>query len=182
LTSGLDVGRGRRDRRPRVASWQAPRRVLALWAAAVLAIAGIGCGDSDSGSSDESSDVVVRTERQQPRAKPVSQLPTRKVLEREAADRGIEVTDAEVGKRWEAARKDGTERSLQPYAGGQKKGPLFELLRLQILTERIQAQIFKQAGGGEKGATAVQRYFLDRWRNGVRCTVDHTAAGCGESE
>ncbi len=106
-------------------------------------------------------------------------------IEQEAADRGIEVSRAEVRRRWNAAAREQfkTKRALRRFLRGQTRQDIVDQLRLQTLSERIHAQISEQAGGGKKGAEAVaefQKDFQKRWQDRTACSDGQTAAGCPE--
>jgi ATP-dependent DNA ligase len=106
-------------------------------------------------------------------------------LEQEAADRGVEVSNAEVRQRWSAAAKDQfkSRKALRRFLGGQSRQDVIDQLRLQTLSERIHEQISEQAGGGKKGAKAVaefQKDFQKRWQDRTACRDGQSAAGCPE--
>jgi hypothetical protein len=106
-------------------------------------------------------------------------------LEQEAADRGVEVSNAEVRQRWNAAVKEQfkSKKALQRFLGGQSRQDIIDQLRLQTLSERIHTQISEQAGGGKKGAKAVaefQKDFQKRWQDRTACGEGQAAAGCPE--
>jgi hypothetical protein len=104
-------------------------------------------------------------------------------LEQEAADRGIEVTDAEVQRRWRMAIESQlrTRRALRHFLGGQTEQDVLDQLRLQLLTERIHAQVSEQAGDGKPGAKAVQEFqrgFQRELQERTACREGYAAAGC----
>ena len=107
-------------------------------------------------------------------------------IEQEAADRGIEVSNAEVRKRWDAVAKSQfrNKKALRRFLGGQTKQDIVRQLRLQTLTERIHEQVSEEAGGGKKGAKAVQEFqksFQERWRDRTACRDGQSAAGCQDT-
>jgi hypothetical protein len=111
----------------------------------------------------------------------------REALEQEAADRDIEVSDAEVRQRWESASQGQfkTKKALRRFLGGQTEQDLLDQLRLQVLTERIHEQVGEQAGGGKKGAKAVREFqkdFQKRWQNRTACREGYAAAGCADDD
>jgi hypothetical protein len=115
----------------------------------------------------------------------LSVLVTRRAFEQEAADRGIEVTDEEVAQRWQAvgAGQFKTKRALRRFLGGQTQQELLDQLRLQLLSERINAQISEEAGGGKQGAKAVKRFqeeFGKRWADRTACAEGYTAGACSD--
>jgi parvulin-like peptidyl-prolyl isomerase len=68
------------------------RRTIALFAAALLALVAVGCGGDDA---------AAKAERERLEAQALSTLLMAEALEQEAADRDIEVSDAEVRQRWQ---------------------------------------------------------------------------------
>jgi hypothetical protein len=129
---------------------------------------------------------VSRELRDQLEAQALALLLMRQALEQEAADRDVEVSDAEVRERWEAASKSQfkTKRALKRFLGGQTERELLGQLRLQLLTERIHQQVSEEAGGGKQGAKAIrefQKEFLQRWQDRTACAEGYTASGCGGS-
>jgi hypothetical protein len=122
--------------------------------------------------------------RKQFESQALSTLLQREALEQEAEDRDIEVTDAEVRERWEVASQGQfkTKKALRRFLGGQTEDDLLAQLRLQVLTERIHEQVAEKAGGGKKGAKAVQEFqqdFQKRWADRTACRDGYAAAGCG---
>lgn len=139
------------------------------------------------GSSGNKGGDPSKAERKQLEAQALSTLLLREALEQEAADRNIEVTDAEVRERWEAASQGQfkTKKALQRFLGGQTEQDLLAQLRLQVLNERIHQQVSEQAGGGKKGAKAVaefQKEFQKRWQDRTACAEGYTAAGCSDDK
>jgi hypothetical protein len=127
----------------------------------------------------------VRVGREQLEAQALTALLMREALEQEAADRDIEVTRAEVRRRWRAAsrRQFKTRRALRRFLGGQTENDLLDQLRMQQLSERIHAQVAEQAGGGKQGAKAVRAFqedFQRRWRERTACAAGYAAAGCAK--
>jgi hypothetical protein len=117
----------------------------------------------------------------------LSSLVLAAALEQEAAERGIEVSAAEVRERWRTAVADQfqTKRALRRFLRGQTQRDVLEQLRLQVLTERIQAQISEQAGDGKQGAAAVkefERSFQERWQQRTACRDGGASNLCSESE
>jgi hypothetical protein len=138
-----------------------------------------GAGDSDG------DDQVADQMREQLESQALSTLLMREALEQEAADRDIEVADAEVRERWEAASEGQfkTKKALRRFLGGQTEEDLLDQLRLQVLTERIHEQVAEQAGGGKQGAKAVREFqkdFQKRWQDRTACRDGFTAAGCAD--
>lgn len=126
--------------------------------------------------------------RKQLQAQALSMLLLRQALEQEAADRGIEVSNAEVRARWEAASQGQfkTKKALQRFLGGQTERDIIAQLRLQTLTERINQQVSEQAGGGKQGAKAVKQFqkdFQQSLQDDTACAEGYTAAtGCGDQK
>lgn len=121
--------------------------------------------------------------RKQLEAQALATLLMRRALEQEAKDRGIKVRRAEVRKRWRAVSRSQfkTKRALRRFLGGQTVRELVEQLRLQTLTERIHAQVRKQAGGGKEGDKAVREFqkdFQKRWQERTTCREGYEVAGC----
>ncbi|HEX2161259.1 MAG TPA: SurA N-terminal domain-containing protein [Thermoleophilaceae bacterium] len=138
---------------------------------------GASSGDADGGPSAE------EQLREQLEAQALATLLQRQALEQEAKDRGIEVTDAEVRQRWEAASRGQfkTKKALRRFLGGQTEQDLLDQLRLQVLTERIHEQVSEEAGGGKQGAKAVARFqkeFQQRWQDRTACREGFNAPGC----
>jgi hypothetical protein len=106
-------------------------------------------------------------------------------LEQEAADRDIELTSAEVRQRWEAAAQQfPNAKARRTFLGGQTERDVLDQLRLQLLTERIHAQVAEEAGGGKQGERAVKQFdaeFRKRWRERTACKQDGAASLCGSS-
>lgn len=152
-----------------------------------------GSGGSDAGArspaaGDDSTaaDDRAAQERERLEAQALSLLLVRQALEQEAADRGIEVSDAEVRGRWEAVSQVQfkTKKALRRFLGGQTERDLLAQLRLQFLTERIHEQVSEQAGGGKQGAKAVEQFrkdFQKRRQDRTACRDGYTAAGCAGS-
>jgi hypothetical protein len=141
-----------------------------------------GSDDDDDGGGATADDVQPEVRRQL-ESQALSTLLVRQALEQEAADRDIEVTDAEVRKRWEAASQGQfkTEKALRRFLGGQTEDDLLDQLRLQVLTERIHEQVAEKAGGGKKGIKAIKEFqkdFQARWQDRTACRDGFTAAGC----
>jgi hypothetical protein len=106
-----------------------------------------------------------------------------RAIEQEAADRGIEVSREEIAERWEAAsgKQFKTAKARRRFLGGQTEQDLLDQLRLQVLVERIEAQVFQEAGGGAPGTKAVARYrreFRQRWDKQTVCAKSYDAVGC----
>jgi hypothetical protein len=123
-------------------------------------------------------------ERKQIAAQALAQLLQREAIEQEAAERGIEVSNAEVRRTWNAtARKQfKTKQALRRFLGGQRVADILVQLRLQVLSERIAEQVSQEAGGGKDGAKAVKKFqenFQKRWQDKTACDGDYTAPGCG---
>lgn len=145
-----------------------------------------GASSGDSAGAATGGDEPAPQLRKQLEAQALSILLMRQALEQEAAERGIEVSDAEVRERWETASQGQfkTEKALRRFLGGQTEEDLLAQLRLQVLTERIHEQVSERPGGGKKGAKAVeefQRDFQKRWRDRTACRDGYTAAGCAGS-
>jgi hypothetical protein len=139
-------------------------------------------GASSSGDAASGGELAPGA-RKQLEAQALSTLLMREALEQEAADRDVEVTDAEVRERWEAAAAGQfeTRKELRRFLGGQTEQDLLDQLRLQVLTERIHAQVSKDAGGGKRGAKAVRRFqkdFQERWQDRTACGDGYVATGC----
>lgn len=105
--------------------------------------------------------------------------------EQEAAERDIEVSEAEVLERWEsvADAQFKTKKALRRFLGGQTEEDLLAQLRLQTLTERIHEQVSEEAGGGKKGARAIEEFqkdFQERWRERTGCSERYDN-GCSPS-
>lgn len=129
-------------------------------------------------------DRTVRAQaEQQLKDQALSTLLQAQALEQEAADRDIEVDEADVRARWNAiaSKQFRTKRALRTFLGGQTEDEIIEQLRLQTLAERIDAQVAEQAGGGKKGEQAVKRFreeFRTRWQDDTTCRDGIDAAGC----
>lgn len=186
----------------------------AVAAAAVTATLALGlaaCGDGDDGPSVPDDAVAVvgedkitpeEVERQaaamqraQPKAadgkkdlerQAVTTLLLSTAIEQEAAERGIEVSDAEIEKRWDSLTHDqfrGNEKLLRRFLNGQTKQDVLRQLRLQALNEQILADVMEKAGGGAKGTKAVQEFqeeFQERWSKETACREDQPASLCPE--
>jgi SurA N-terminal domain len=142
-----------------------------------------GAGSGDSADGEGGGDELQPAVRKQLESQALSTLLMRQALEQEAEDRDIEVSDAEVRDRWEAASQGQfkTKKALRRFLGGQTEDDLLAQLRLQVLTERIHEQVAEQAGGGKKGAKAVKQFqkdFQKRWQDRTACRDGFTAAGC----
>lgn len=103
-------------------------------------------------------------------------------IEQEAKSRGVVVTSAEVRQRWQAAAgaQFRNERQLRRFLGGQTKRDILDQLRLQLLNERILADVSEDAGGGKAGAKAAkdfQKEFQQRWREKTRCIAGKQSVG-----
>jgi hypothetical protein len=138
-------------------------------------------------AGDGGGDAGAKAQREQLEAQALSMLLMREALEQEAADRDIEVDDAEVRQRWEAASQGQfkTKKALRRFLGGQTEQDLLDQLRLQVLSERIHEQVSEQAGGGKDGAKAVkkfQREFQKRWQDRTACAEGYSAAGCSDDK
>jgi hypothetical protein len=148
---------------------------------------GSDSSDGDGDGNGDAADRQAAAEREQLEAQALSTLLMRQALEQEAADRDIEVTDAEVRERWETAAEGQfkTKRALRRFLGGQTEDDLLAQLRLQVLTERIHEQVAEQAGGGKQGAKAVEQFqkdFQKRWQNRTACREGYAAAGCADDD
>lgn len=122
---------------------------------------------------------LSKAQREQIEAQALAMLLQTEALEQEAADRGIEVSEAEVRKRWEQVSKGQfkTREALRQFLGGQKVADVLAQLRLQTMAERIQQDVSEEAGGGKDGAQAVKQ-FQQRWQERTACAEGYTAAGC----
>ena len=142
-------------------------------------------GSTNPGSGSGGQDAVAKADREQLETQALSLLLRHAALEQEAADRDIEVGDAEVRQRWEAASQAQfkTKKALRRFLGGQTEQDLLAQLRRQFLTERVHEQVSEEAGGGKKGAKAIEEFrkdFQKRWQDRTACAVGYTAAGCNE--
>ncbi|HEX2070744.1 MAG TPA: SurA N-terminal domain-containing protein [Thermoleophilaceae bacterium] len=112
----------------------------------------------------------------------LSALVLEEALTQEAEDRGIEVTDAELQQQWSSIKAQHRgEAALRRYLGGRTKEALLDEIRVQLLTQRIQADVKEKAGGGVKGDRAVyefQEEFAKRWRDRTACTEDRSVGLC----
>jgi len=153
--------------------------------------AGADSEPGDAGSGDDgtsaSGDEPAATERDRLRDQALAVLLAREAIEQEAADRGIEVSDAEVRERWEAAAgaQFKTKKALRRFLGGQTEQDVLDQLRLQALSERIAEQVAEEAGGGRKGQRAVRRFqreFRARWANRTACADGYDAPGCATGD
>lgn len=121
--------------------------------------------------------------RSQLETQALASLLTREAIEQEAADRGIEVSPAEVRKSFLASssRQFKNKRELKRFLGGQSVQELVAQLRLQQLSQRISDQVSEKAGGGKKGAKAAKEFqqeFQKRWQDRTACAEGYTAPGC----
>jgi hypothetical protein len=149
-------------------------------------------GDEQIGKQDLAAQVAVlkRAQRggdgmgqKQLETQALAALLTRAAIEQEAADRGVEVSPAEVRKSFRSTSRDQfrTRKALRRFLGGQTEQDLIAQLRLQELSERIGEQISKEAGGGKEGAKAVkdfQQELQKRWQDRTACAKGYTAPGC----
>lgn len=123
------------------------------------------------------------TTKRQLRDQALTVVLMREAIEQEAAERGIEVSKAEVAQRWRAVSRDQfkTKRALRRFLGGQTEQDVLDQLRLQTLSERINEQVAEEAGGGKKGTQAVKRFqeeFRKSWADKTTCADGYAAAGC----
>lgn len=137
-------------------------------------------GGPDPGTAEAE---AAKQRRAQLEAQALSMLLQREALEQEAADRDIEASLADARARWEpvARRQFRTEKALKRFLGGQTERDLLDQLRLQILAERIDAQVSENAGDGKQGKLAVKKFraeFRKRWQDGTTCANGYTATGC----
>ena len=155
--------------------------------------AALGDGDESSGGSDGSDDGGADSDglapglREQLEAQALATLLMREAVEQEAADRGVEVADAEVRERWEAASQSqfDTKKELLRFLGGQTEDDLLLQIRLQLLTERIHEQVSEEAGEGKQGAKAVEQFqkdFQKDWQDRTACRDGYAAAGCASDD
>jgi hypothetical protein len=147
---------------------------------------GTSSGDAGSGDSADGGELAPDV-RKQLESQALSALLLRQAIEQEAEDRGIEVSDEEVRERWETASEGQfkTEKALRRFLGGQTEDDLLAQLRLQVLTERIHAQVSEEAGGGKQGAKAVKQFqkdFQKRWQDRTACGEGYAAAGCASDD
>jgi hypothetical protein len=145
-------------------------------------IAALRRGRSQSGGTDGGQEAREDT-RKRLQQQALSALVLAEAIEQEAADRGIEVPAAEVRRRWRAIAADQfpTKRALLRFLGGQTEQDAIAQLRLQVLTERVDAQISEKAGDGKDGAKAVKEFrqeFLERWRERTACRDDRSGGLC----
>ncbi len=123
-------------------------------------------------------------QRKQIAAQALSQLLQREAIEQEAAERGIEVSNAEVRRTWNATarRQFKTKQALRRFLGGQRVADILAQLRLQVLSERIAEQVSKEAGGGKAGTEAVKEFqekFQQRWQDKTACSGEYDLPSCG---
>jgi len=160
------------------------------------AVAVIGDAEISESALDHQTAVLVRAQRtangtaltaaqrKQIASQALAQLLQREALEQEAAERGIEVSNADVRRDWQATarRQFKTKKAFRQFLGGQTVAEILAQLRLQDLSERIAEQVSKQAGGGKDGAKAVEKFqknFQKRWQDKTSCSGDYAAPGCG---
>lgn len=115
----------------------------------------------------------------------LSMLLQREAIEQEAAERGIEVSRAEVRRTWVATarRQFKTKRMLRRFLHGQTVADILVQLRLQALSERVHRQVSQDAGGGKEGKKAVKEFqkdFQKRWQDKTTCSGSYTALGCSD--
>jgi hypothetical protein len=104
-------------------------------------------------------------------------------LEREAAERGIEVSAREVRRRWEAvsANQFANRKELERFLGGQSVEALLVQLRAQTLRERIVQDVRAKADGDPTQATKQwEDAFRERTREDTTCRARYAGAGCPE--
>jgi len=130
---------------------------------------------------------VSKAQRDQLETQALAVILTRAALEQEAAKRGIEVSDADVRKRWQTAAKQQlrTKQAQRRFLRSHRLDAILDQFRLQFLTERIHAQIDKQAGGGYQGHQAVTEFqndFQQRLQDRTTCADGYTAPNCGNPQ
>lgn len=140
-----------------------------------------------SPGSGDGNDAAAKAQRDQLEAQALSMLLMREALEQEAADGDIDASLADARARWEpiASRQFKTKKALRRFPGGQTEADLLAQLRLQILAERINAQVAEQAGGGKQGKQVVKKHrteFRKRWQDQTACANGYTANGCNEDK
>ncbi len=161
-------------------------------------VAKVGDKEIKEGDLNEQVDALVRargrqaggqsseaTARRQLRDQALTLLWMREAIEQEAADRGIEVSNAEVEQRWADVSGDQfkTKKAVRRFLGGQTQQDVLNQLRLQTLSERISQQVAEQAGGGKEGEQEVKRFqkeFRERWTERTACADGYAAAGCAD--
>jgi hypothetical protein len=106
-----------------------------------------------------------------------------KWLEREAEERGVKVSLAEVRQRWRSAADDQfpNRRALRRFLGGQTEADVLRQLRLQTLTERIHDDVRANADGNPNEAVKeFQEDFPQSARESTSCREGYDAPGCGD--
>jgi hypothetical protein len=108
-------------------------------------------------------------------------------LEQEAATRGVAVSPREARSRWNDVSRAQfpSKRALRRFLNGQSERDLVEQLRLQLLAERVHAQVAEEAGGGKRGAEAIARFqerLAKRWSERTRCRDGARASQCPQSD
>jgi SurA N-terminal domain len=106
-------------------------------------------------------------------------------LEQEAAEQGVEVTNAQVRRRWEDASKDQfkTKQALRQFLGRQKLADLLFQLRIQALTEAVSAEAIGDRTGKDaaKASADFQTDFQERWKDETTCADAQMVPLCGNA-
>jgi ATP-dependent DNA ligase len=122
-------------------------------------------------------------DRAQLRKQALAVLLRREWLEREAEERGVEVSAADVRRRWLSLARSQfkTRKALRRFLGGQTERDVMAQLRLQALAEAIERDVRREAGGESKAAERLKEQLERRWREATRCREGYDVPGCGDS-
>lgn len=107
----------------------------------------------------------------------------REWLEREARRRSIEPDDDAVRERWQETVRDQfqTDEDLQRFLGRQTETDALAQLRLQMLSEAIEADVRQAASGNSDRALArYRRRFVRESQSVTSCRKGIQAPGCGD--
>jgi hypothetical protein len=187
------------------------RHGIALACAATLALGAAACGGGDDETGDETvpNGVVAvvgdrevgnaelreqleasrrahsrggaKPTRKQLEQQALAALLQRKWLEQEAERRGVEVSDAEVRKRWRAIARQQfrTRGQLRRFLGGQTADDVVAQLRVQALSDAIEQDVRREADGNPDQAVKQFRRRFDRERlEATECRDGYSAPGC----
>lgn len=109
----------------------------------------------------------------------LSQLLLRESIAREAAQLDVEVTAAEVRRRFAAAKRQfPSKRAYRRFLGKQSEADLRRQLHDQMLTEAVLEQIAGEGGDQTKALRRLQR----KWSAETACAEGNLVSGCGNRD
>jgi parvulin-like peptidyl-prolyl isomerase len=115
---------------------------------------------------------------EQVRQQALSLLLQESVIEQEAEERGVRVTNAEIRQRLTTAKRQfRSGRQYRRFLGRQTEADLLRQLRMQVLSEKVLADVRETGGDAEEFFEQLQQ----RSKDSSICREGYIVAGCGNA-